>query len=248
MKKLLSLIFAAVLLLPCLHGAAAEELITFDGIPWSADQAQVQKWADEHGLELKVGNENVYCLLTPELASFFGMRLEDLWFTFEGNSLDEVNIKGWYSVVRTSILEETMILDEGKISSALEKIISKYGNPTEVQVVESGLHDDTLFRVPEEEYPYIVRDMILMAEQLKLDFVELSLYYKNMILNLSVNIPQSDAFSENDDALYNISYTSDPSIPSIRKDNIMAKYAEGHDLPDFPILNGVWQYRELISD
>ena len=160
MKKTAALLLTALLLALCACGAYAEgNVIPFGDLTWGMNHEQFTQWAEKRGIALDNWS-NSYYLVFPRLVNILGMRVNSADFSFGENGLESVEAEGRYRLYRQTLYGETVLLDDGELSRALDEMIRRYGEPVEVTVEANNY-----FRVPPEEYPYIFKDMLRLAER-----------------------------------------------------------------------------------
>ena len=151
------------------------------------------------------------------------------------NGLESVEANGKYPLYRQAMYGETVLLDDGELSRALEAMFRRYGQPVEVT-----LEANNYFRVLPEEYPYIIKDMLRLAERWNTG-VYLEVHYDNV--RFSVTCYAAPGNFDSGEMEYSIRYYDHKAIDDWRDVDIPAE-----KLPVFPILQGKWQYQELIPE
>ena len=195
-------VLMAVALLVCLMlavPAAAEELYTFAGLEWDTPFEECEAALEEGtgaGFTTFETEYSRYVIIDPGYYSVLGMPIETTGSTVTDGIMayyEQLDDGAW---TLTSVLctSNTAPLDEegfGLIGAVIDNAARKYGEPTLVALM--GSDEGVIYLVPQEEFPYILRDSFAFAVAKDWDNLAMIVAFRNVCVLLDADLDDADS-------------------------------------------------------
>lgn len=242
MKRLIALM-TACLLLSLLPAMAEEPVVhTFMGIPWGAtwnEATSVLMVNTNAGIHWADRNPNdVY--LSEGFFKMLGMQLcnDGLCLSFDPDSrlLASVRCESIEYPLRGDEVTDEMNLNDLAVGNeVVVQLLGRYGTP-DIACVDVN---HTLYLVPEEELPYIVRDAAYLAKLCGDSTCYVTLVFGNVTAEVNIEIPGKH-YPEYQQGSYSITITYQPEL--VMPEDVSYWLLKPERLKSIPILNGEIQF------